>query len=220
MEIYKSDPNHVMTQDYSHTPGEEAHELWESFVPGGGLFLISGTSTSGKSTFAERIASEASEYAAQKGKSDILYLEIDKNERSGDDVLTFDVFVPPITSIGEPTILEKSVKVWIENILEEVEKSSPRIIVLDEVTDYATARLTIELFYRGYAVFAVFHAVNVQDTVKRFHEMLLGERQIRSATIEPIIVAFHKIYLRKGFDGVEQRVGMVTYEKETLVIPS
>lgn len=198
----------------SDTPGMAAHGIWDTFSGNGGLYIVAGREGSGKSTFVDRIALEANGYL-HPGEP-ILRLQTSyANQHDPGTLVLNRVYVPYGTSITQK---EKLRQEWLDEVVSEVCHQDPKIVVIDEILDEDTIRLSVELYVQGFIVFAVFPAYSSGEIIPGFARALKGSELSRKAAEKSVHMALHdKIFIRDDGGNVIHK-GVVSYDAGTLDI--
>lgn len=204
----------TVVEIYRDLPGASAHHIWDEFAQkNGGIYLIGGSSYTGKSKFAEKTAVEAAKYLKITGKEFVI-VDFENQKSTSINYLSYPN-EPARTSTENR---QKSNDEYVQNIVSEVLAKNVKIAVVDEIRSRQHAEVVARLAQFGVIVFAVFRSCEKTTILHRFSDAISSGDDVE--TVEyPVHLAFLSLVYTQNTDHI-RREGFVEYYEGTVNLPA
>lgn len=207
----------TVTNIYRATPGESGFPVWDSFAEdGGGLYLVSGGSYTGKTTFAKATAIEAGAHLGV-ALEELIFVHLGEREAGGPNVLNYpgNVYDYTLSREEQDTVNEE----FIAKVLRDVAERKAKIVVIDDIRSVAAAKIAVQLYLQGCIVFGVFESSTSKDVVKHFEQHIFDGENPAALLERPVYIAALTLFFERDIEDNVRREGFVEYREEVLSIP-
>ena len=136
----------------------------------GALYLVAEREQGGKSTFVDRTFLESTGNLSKDGG--MITLQTSYAHADDENILVLNrAYIPYGTSLADKEKLQTE---WLLEVVLEVTRRKPEVVVLNEILDEATVNLAVDLSRKGYKVFAIFPAFSSGKILSLFSKALKG----------------------------------------------
>lgn len=151
--------------DFSTMPVQDIRDFRSNE---GSLHLVAEREQSGKSTFVDRAFLESAGHLSKGGG--MVTLQTSYAHADDENVLILNrAYIPYGTSLANKDKLKTE---WLMEIILEVTRRQPEIVVLNEILDEDTVNLAVALSRKGCKVFAIFPACSSGKIISLFSKAL------------------------------------------------
>lgn len=204
----------TVVEVYRDLPGASAHHIWDKFAEDNrGLYIIGGSTYTGKSKFAEKTAVEAAKYLKVRASE---FVVVDFDNRKSDSPHYLSYTNEPINS--KSSTKQQANEEYVKKVVTEVVAKGVRIAVIDEIRSRLHAEIAVRLRQAGIIVFAVFRSYEKSSIFNRFTDAITNG-DLSDTVEKPAYLAFLSLVYTQNADHI-RREGFVEYYEGNIKIPT